>query len=84
MLEYENNKLHTKNKFCRKSNFKIQSVKKQGFCFYSNLNFDGVCKMNMYNILFRHATKNFEISISVSISKFKLENTITKLEIAKN
>jgi len=40
--------------------------------------------MNMYNILFRHTTKNFEISIRISVNKFKLEDTIARLELVKN
>ena len=36
--------------------------------------------MNVYNILFRHATKNFEISVSINVSKLKLEDATTKWE----
>ena len=36
--------------------------------------------MSFYSILFRHATKNFEISVSVNVSKLKLEDTTTKWE----
>jgi len=30
--------------------------------------------MNVFNIVYKHATKNFEISIGISIKKLKLED----------
>lgn len=36
--------------------------------------------MSFYSILFRHATKSFEISVSINVSKLKLEDATTKWE----
>jgi len=40
--------------------------------------------MNIINILFRHATKNFEINVSINVNKLRLENATTKWELIQN
>ena len=76
--------MQTKSRVHRKPNFKIQGFKKQSFCFDSNCNFDGVYKMNIFNILFTHATKNYEVNVSINVNKLRLENTTAKLELIQN
>jgi len=81
---YENNKKYTKNRLYRESKAQVQSFKKQSFCVDIYCNFDGACEMSIINILFRHATKNFEINVSINVNKLKLENATTKMELVQN
>ncbi|MHA7647317.1 hypothetical protein [Nitrosopumilus sp. S4] len=40
--------------------------------------------MSIVNIFFRHATKNFEINVSINVNKLRLENATTKWEMVQN
>ena len=76
--------MQTKSRFHGKPNPQIQGFKKQGFCFDSYCNFDGVCKMNAFNIMLRHATKKYEINVSIKVNKLQLENTTANWEAIQN
>jgi len=40
--------------------------------------------MNAFNIVLRHATKKYEINVSIKVNKLQLENQATKWEAIKN
>ncbi|MDF2421936.1 MAG: hypothetical protein OPY06_02895 [Nitrosopumilus sp.] len=40
--------------------------------------------MNIFNVLFRHKTRNFEISVNITVNKLRLENKSTQFEVIQN
>jgi hypothetical protein len=40
--------------------------------------------MNIFNILLKHTTKGFEVSVNITVNKLRLENKNTHFEVIQN
>lgn len=40
--------------------------------------------MNIFNVLFRHKTRDFEICVNITVNKLRLENKNTQFEVIQN
>ncbi|MFB5618048.1 MAG: hypothetical protein ACE5RQ_02930 [Nitrosopumilus sp.] len=40
--------------------------------------------MNIFNVLFRHTAKSYEVTVNINVSRLKLENTTPRWEAIEN
>ncbi|WP_263970042.1 hypothetical protein [Nitrosopumilus zosterae] len=40
--------------------------------------------MSIFNILFKHTAKNYEINVSINVNRLRLENATSRLEVIQN